>query len=1214
MPTLSRKRNVPVDPRLAALRDALDEPAGRYAVLKPGAVGFGSYVATPTVQADEETLTEPILARIIERVLGFPVGAYFPQLGKSGLKPDFTPIDIIAHPFVLDAKGSNEGFGARHVAQIQGYVKQRSLRYGVLFNLRELRVYRRAATAPEPSLSFPLSPLWQAARGEALPGPEVDAFLRFCDAFAYHELDTAGKIAHIRAQPSWAKRLAAGEDVTVDVEFLVEQLRLLAGALALDADDTVAELELYLAAGAGRDERLLHELKQIALDLEPGVDVRALPSAPTDWGTAGGLAERVWRQYLLRVAYLSLTRTLLYRAWEDVQFVDEALYDGGFDDVYTQMGESVRDVLRRAMTFGAERYRTLFLASNNYEWYVPSEPVVVDVLYRLGAVPLGRLDQDALGTLYVSYVDEIDRDRLGQFFTPRDVVRFMLDRAGFAGPDGLFRVEGDERTPLRVLDFATGSGGFLVEAARRIIDEAGIADDDVRGLGEALTAITRGFHGGEISPFPYYLTEINLLLQVSRLLGRLKLRHVEPPPFVLGVLRTDSLASRGTSARSLDVGARLRKDTAELVEDIYDVVPVEAEKRGAYQELKEDETFDLVIGNPPYVAEANNKPLFDHLRAIPAWRGTYRGKTDYLYYFLLLAVEKLRPGGTLCVIVPAGWMNAGNADFLRERLAAELTLRELYLFGSYKVFAADQGPAPTPTVESAILVATKGPAPKGHKLRVVALEDQAAVAGMTRAELLAEMARRRGRRQGRKDGIHVHDLAQSELRPEHPWPVKFSGRDLPSRVVAHLVRVFDDNPAVVALADDWVVYQGIKTSADAYTERLQRRLSASDRSALARVGAVTGSPIMELPSGFENREPWQRYPRLLARSPEPTAILYGAVDEADYTNLVWIGRGDDVPADVIQELEPWWPVLATRYDMAGIPSDRWYETARPRDRRLLEGPKVIALYRTDRGRFALDETGAWQPGMKATIASGREPDAPVAYLCGLLNSELLDLWYAVRGKTPWHVRRNYEPLRMNEMPYRRPQGDPRADEIAGLVREIATNRTALLPHRRVIRDLGRTVKDPWRTGPVEADRPALVATLPRKATVSVRLDQALQIDGAPSGKAHRVEPAALAFRRGGRETGRVVGDGRRLDLLQEIVGAAAVNDVAVVLLPRDLDAFETDAAALAATVQRLLDEGRAKVERVERLVCSLYWLDDELTDAVVEHAVARARHATPGDE
>lgn len=69
-----------------------------------------------------------------------------------------------------------------------------------------------------------------------------------------------------------------------------------------------------------------------------------------------------------------------------------------------------------------------------------------------------------------------------------------------------------------MLDFATGSGGFLVEAARRVIDDGGLREDDPRDLSEGLAAIVRGFHGAEIGPFPYYLTEVNLLLQVSRLL------------------------------------------------------------------------------------------------------------------------------------------------------------------------------------------------------------------------------------------------------------------------------------------------------------------------------------------------------------------------------------------------------------------------------------------------------------------------------------------------------------------------------------------------------------------------------------------------------------------------------------------------------------------------------------------------------------------------
>ncbi len=186
------------------------------------------------------------------------------------------------------------------------------------------------------------------------------------------------------------------------------------------------------------------------------------------------------------------------------------------------------------------------------------------------------------------------------------------------------------------------------------------------------------------------------------------------------------------------------------------------------------------------MAEANNRPLFEHLRALPAWKGIYRGKTDYLYYFLLLAIEKLKPGGRLCVITPAAWMNAGQADFLREKLASELRLDELFLFGSYRLFADEQGPAPTPMVESAILVATKMPAPKGHKLWIVALEDEGTAGFESRDELLAELVRRAGGRAGRKAGVHVHDLRQDELCGDVPWPVKFGSKDVPARVVAQL--------------------------------------------------------------------------------------------------------------------------------------------------------------------------------------------------------------------------------------------------------------------------------------------------------------------------------------------------------------------------------------------------------------------------------------------
>jgi hypothetical protein len=1193
--------------RLSALESAIDDYAPAFAKLR-GASNLREYLAAKGERADEEILTEPILRSIIERVLGFPKGRYLEQLSRSGRKPDFTPEDLLAHPFVLDAKSTEENLSL-HERQIRAYMDQRRLASGILFNLREVRVFERGADGSDPTSSFQILPLWQVARGEAIAGDEVDRFLAFCDRFAYREVTLEEKIRYVAEQPPWPGRFKGSESFEIDVEALVERLRRLSRRLADDAGTQPDELRTYLSLDPSRERALLEELELLALEVAPGTEPDRLPSTLDEWRGGDGIADTVWRQYTVRVAYLALARILLYRAWEDVEFVKSYLHDGGFERWYDEFGRRARKVLDEAFLHGAERYPWLFGRENNYDWYKPREEALVDVLYALAPEPLGRLDADVLGSLYATYVEDIDRDRLGQFFTPRDVVRFMLDRAGFSGHENVFRVEGDERKPVTVLDFATGSGGFLVEAAHRVVDAVDPSTADSRALVEALRAIVHGMAGGEISPFPYYLSEINLLLQVSRLLGPLHVREdASVSAFgALGILPIDTLTTKSAPDRSLELEPEHRADRGELVaDDRFGLVPLDGAKREIYRErLRPDEGFDLVVGNPPYVSEANNKPLFDRLRAIPAWKGIYRGKTDYLYYFLLLALEKVRPGGTLCVITPAGWMNAGAAEFLRRRLADELTLQQLFLFGSFRLFATTDA-APTPTVESAILVARKKPAPKGHKLRVVALEDEAA-APADRHELLEELARRAAGRAGRRGGIHVHDVVQASLVAERPWPVKFGAKDVATLVVGRLQGQLDEGRCE-PLERSWKVVRGIETAADAYSNRVLKRLPAVVQEDLARSGVALGEPIMELPPGSERDVPWMSYPEILAKAPEPRGILYGAFDPEDYSLLIRVTASNPPPQPVLTYLERWKAVLASRAGFADFPNRPWWETHRARDASDLRASKVVALYRTDRGRFALDEAGVWQPSNKSTFVVGRASDAPVAYLCGVLNSELLDLWYAVRGKTPRDVWRNYEPLRMNEMPYRPPGGDPRAVEIAELVRRLAANRLALLPHRVVAAGLEQVVKDPWRTGPIEIAKAELLRELPAADTVSLRLDSALRVEIPEPGPARvvRAAPNTLELRAARRVVGRVVGTRERIDLLAHALGAKVDEHVLDSLMPKDIAAFGSLVESRRADIEARLREGRELVERIERLVCAVYDAPEDLTEQVVEHAVRRA--------
>jgi hypothetical protein len=1225
---LSRKTHkIATTPELDALLGAVRAYAGRMRELR-GTDDLSDYIAAGG-GADEETLTEPILREILEQVLGFPKDGYFEQLSKSGRKPDFTPVDIIAHSFVLDAKGTNENLDA-HYEQIRDYVEERSLTYGILFNLREMRVYRAGDNQHLDEVSFSVEALWEYAEGKRLYVEDIDRLAKFADAFRHKEMSTAQRIEFIRDQKAWAERIAQGDPVRVDVEFLVDRLHKLARTLTDDAAGQVSKLEDFVRFSPGREEKVIGELRTLAIDLAPKTDPATLPSVIGEWATAPGstIIGRAWRQFFARAAYLAIVRILLYRMWEDVEFVDGALYDGGFSSVYDHMNEDLQRVLKEAFRQGEERYRWLFGSGNNYDWYRPSNDVLVDVLYSLAAVPLGTLDADVLGNLYEAYVDEVDRDRLGQFFTPRSVVRFMMDRVGYSGADAIFDIQGDRRTPKRVFDFSTGSGGFLVEAARRIIDDSGIDLDRDADRTEALQALVRGLTGGEISPFPYYLTEVNLLIQVSRVLGRMALDKQEPPPFTLGVLHMDSLATRKAGTQSFEqIEGELRGDRGILVSnDSYDLVPFDEEKRAHFREVVENETFDYVVGNPPYVAEANNKVLFDRLRALDAWDGTYKGKTDYLYYFLILAAEKLKPGGRLSVIVPAGWCNAGSADFLRRQLGDTLTIEEMYLFGSKRMFEREDGDikrGSSPLIETLILVARKGAPPKRHRVRIAVLENELELARhmypsterteIDREDLLTYMRRRitgTSPRYGRRDGVLSHDRAQSDFRPEQPWPIKHNREDVGPRVVEHLDRLLKDRSShVETLETSWTVTRGVETGADAFTERITKRLSPAERASLEAAGCRIGDPIMELPRGTEIEEPWKSHPEFLGRTPEATGILYGAIDD-NWTNLVVIDRDTPVPAAIENELTRWKPLLASRAAFARDPSRRWFETAWPRDPIALAAPKVIALYRTDRGRFSLDEDGSWRPSNKVTFVAGKQPEAPVAYLCGVLNSELLDIWYGVRGKIPRDIWRNYEPAPMRPMPYRRPDDDSRADEVADLVRQVAANRRKLLPWRDVVVDLGRTIKNPWRTGPVVVDARAMVARTDEHDLVSLRIhpDVTFEVPNAKA-KASRSEPGRIDLVRARKVLGKVEGPSVVLDFIEEIVADDGIEHPEQILVPRDITVFRDACTDAEQTVTKLLVEGRDLVERVERLVCALYEVPDELIELVIAHSDARAATA-----
>jgi type I restriction enzyme M protein len=118
-----------------------------------------------------------------------------------------------------------------------------------------------------------------------------------------------------------------------------------------------------------------------------------------------------------------------------------------------------------------------------------------DIINKINNIHFTAGDElHTLGALYESMLREM-RDAAGdsgEFYTPRTVVRFMVEVT-------------DPRLGETVLDPASGTGGFLVEAYNHLAKQVKTVADRKRLQEKSLT-------GCEPKPLPYLLCQMNLLL------------------------------------------------------------------------------------------------------------------------------------------------------------------------------------------------------------------------------------------------------------------------------------------------------------------------------------------------------------------------------------------------------------------------------------------------------------------------------------------------------------------------------------------------------------------------------------------------------------------------------------------------------------------------------------------------------------------------------
>ncbi|ELZ98750.1 type i restriction-modification system methyltransferase subunit [Haloferax mucosum ATCC BAA-1512] len=312
------------------------------------------------------------------------------------------------------------------------------------------------------------------------------------------------------------------------------------------------------------------------------------------------------------------------------------------------------------------------------------------VLKRLNRFNFGYVNRDILGHVYEDYLPKKERKELGEYYTPLEVVQFMLDSVDYRPNEGIGR--------KKVLDPACGSGTFLTEVTERLIQHflRKFNKNSIHALNadEARTILERveeNVYGIDINPFAAHITQINLLFRTIDLYDKV----TEKDPYYtmdgFEVHVADTLTPTLREQKSGGSDAETMQSGLEQFAGYNGRAKSFIEDRNAVDRIKDDVEFDVVVANPPYVRIQNLSGMKDIYSSHYA---SAIKNFDIYVPFIERGVDWLTDDGKLAYICPDRLVMADYAKAIRDQLVEE-PITSLIDFKEADVFDV---PTPYPCV------------------------------------------------------------------------------------------------------------------------------------------------------------------------------------------------------------------------------------------------------------------------------------------------------------------------------------------------------------------------------------------------------------------------------------------------------------------------------------------------------------------------------------
>ncbi len=303
------------------------------------------------------------------------------------------------------------------------------------------------------------------------------------------------------------------------------------------------------------------------------------------------------------------------------------------------------------------------------------QPLGLNEVLDWTAAALDRVDREAffdrftegeaVPYFYEPFLEEFDpalRKQLGVWYTPAEVVRYMVARVDRALKDDLGIEDGLAAENVYVLDPCCGTGAYLAETLKRIA-----ANLQSKGLGalagaQVKKAATERVFGFEIMPAPFVVAH----LQVGLTMQALDAAFSEDGDERAGVFLTNALTGWD-------------KETGKEPKQFQLFMPELQEERDRAEGVKHHEKVLVVIGNPPYNGfagmavgkEANLKDAYKQTKKNGVKKPEGHGLNDLYVRFFRMAerrIAEMTGHGIVCFISNYSWLDGLSFTVMREHL------------------------------------------------------------------------------------------------------------------------------------------------------------------------------------------------------------------------------------------------------------------------------------------------------------------------------------------------------------------------------------------------------------------------------------------------------------------------------------------------------------------------------------------------------------------